>query len=293
MATIREVQDTLGLLIESVVYPNGVDNPSITGDKIFISSGWPIKNRLDTDLVGNNVHVSIFPIRGSEKNTTRFPKVWQEISRNTQTILPQVNSNTITINGTVTVPQTVMAIVNNTGYAYPLKETDTLEDVANGLAAIIPNATASENVVTINGAHSLIARVSVRGIVARESKRQEKLYYVTVWANTPELRETVGSAIDVSLGDIERANLPDGSAAAITYKGSQENDHLQKSIIYRRDLIYTIEYPTLISKEAFSIADIVINVDPEVFDNKFTDILGNLFIDDNGVFFTDSNTTPF
>ena len=184
-----------------------------------------------------------------------------------------------------------MAIVDNIGYAYPLKDTDTLNDIATGLEALIPNAVAVDNVVTVPGAYSVIVRISVCGMVAYESKRQEKLYYVTVWANTPELRETVGSAIDVSLGDIERADLPDGSAAAITYKGSQEDDHLQKSIIYRRDLIYTIEYPTLVSQKAFSIADIIINIDSPIAD-FFTDIDSNLFVDLDGFFFTDLPTQP-
>ena len=104
MATIREIEDTLGFLIEGVLYPDGVTEPSITGGKIFISSGWPIKNRLDDDLIEDNVHVSIFPIKGSEKNTTRFPKIFQEISRDDPTIFPEVVGNAIIINGTISTP---------------------------------------------------------------------------------------------------------------------------------------------------------------------------------------------
>jgi phage tail sheath gpL-like len=190
--------------------------------------------------------VSIFPIGNSDKNTTRFMQYWNLVSLDTATLTATVAANQITIGGTVGTPQAVLITYNGINYGYEVLISDTTSTIAAALAALIPTATAVANVITIAGQiDSLRAVVVVSGLAALEVKRQSKLFYVSVYTPNPDFRDAIADAIDVVLGQAKRLNFPDTTQALITYKGANEQDTFEKNIIYQRDLVYTIEYPTM------------------------------------------------
>lgn len=268
MADLSDVLNSLASIAESAVYPNGTSNPSVAGVDVRIYVGWPVPANLDADLALGKVNVSIYP-SPSERPTTRFPINWHESIINPATIiLTLTDTTTLTVSGTISTPQTCMVIVNGIPYAYSILPADTLTAIATGIAALIPGASSVGAVVTIAGAYKLVVRVSTAGTGIRELKRQERVITINVWAQSDPLRTSVASAIDVvfSLPENERFVLPDNYYAILKYRGTRYEDMVEKSNLYRRDLMYTVEYPTTITEEQYTIADITANTEivPEI-----------------------------
>lgn len=259
MADLSDVANILVDLAAKAIYPYGIGQPSVAAVDVMIYAGWPVKAQLDTDLLANKAHVSVYPVTGMERNTTRFSNRWQEAFIPEATLTLVVNNNTVTVGGVVSTPQTCMVIANNTGYAYAVQATDTLETIATGLAALIPSAYAMGSMITIPDAHQLSAAASVPGTSVRELKRQERLFLMSVWAPDFTVRSALGSAIDVSFAQTERFLLPDSVYARLQYHHTVETDQLEKSRLYRRDLYYRVEYATTQTATATPITDAYIN----------------------------------
>ena len=250
MADLNDVCNALVTLATQTIYPNGTSQISAIAGAVSckIYQGWPLPQQLDTDLQNNLVNVSIYPL-GTESNTTRYLKDWQQLSVNAPTITATIAAQTITLTGLVTSPQNVMALVDNKTFIYPVQASDTLISIATALAALIAvqvaGTTSLGAVITIPAGKKLLtARTGANGTNIREIKRQERAFQITIWANSPDVRTSAASLLDIAYGDVERIVLADQSVAKLTYKGSPINDSNEKSRIYRRDLIYTVEFAT-------------------------------------------------
>ena len=263
MADIDDVLTALGNLIANAIYPNGTNHSSSVAAQIKIYPGWPVPNALDTDIAAGNAHISIFP-RPEERNTTRYPAEFQASTVSPATLSATVSGHTVTIGGTVTVPQAIMVLTNfsRQAYSYFVQHGDTLSTIATALAALIPNATATGAVITISGIYDLSTQIITSGAAIKEVRRQERLIQMVIWAPTPALRTAIARVIDPLLAQTERFTLPDGSSARLTYKNSPMNDMLQKATIYRRDLFYTVEYATTVQAAFFTVGETKITITP-------------------------------
>lgn len=248
MASITDVCNAIVAKIAAVVYPNGTGQASVSGFDIRVFEGWPNPQGLDGDLAAGKCQVSVFPL-GTEKNTSRYPKDWQTLSIMPATLTAVISSQTITIGGTVSVPQVVSAIVNNLAFSYAVQAGDSLTNIATSLAALIaasvPGTTSFGPVITVPAGKKVnAARIGSYGTSFRELRRQERQFQITIWANTPQNRDAVANPIDTALAAISFLTLADQSAARLIYKSSPMTDNNQKSKLYRRDFIYTVEYAT-------------------------------------------------
>jgi len=252
MADIEDILDYLSDEIESAVYPNGTTAASIAAADIKIYPGWPIPRDLNTALAAGKVHVTIFP-RQDERNVTRFPKEWQESTINDATLTLTASGSTVTVSGTVSVPQACMITFNGETQAYQVQGTDTLSGIAAALAALFTGATSSGAVITFPDVYELEAVVIVAGTSVMETRRQERDIQITIWAPSPALRKTVAQAIDQALSLIQRFTLSDDSSCRLIYRGSPMTDDLDKALIYRRDFIYSVEYPTIVTETNYTI----------------------------------------
>ena len=262
MATIADIENTLCALLVPVIYPNGVLMPSITGSNILLTPGRPVSGVLDSQLSANASMVTVFPLHGSDKDVTKFSsKIWQQVSVNVGTLFGNISENVIIITGTVTVPQGILVTIDKVNYPYTVLISDTLDTICTNVAALIPGATASGNTITLNNGFSIASvHIIQQGQVARESKRQQKLFYVSVFSPNPTHRGIIGDAIETYLGDIERFYFADTTSAVIWYKTVNEYDSYQKQIVYQRDLVWNIEYPTMIYENATTIGDVELNL---------------------------------
>ncbi len=262
MANLSDVEDTLVSVVSGILYPNGASNPSVISsvDNIYIYAGWPRPADLEGDAKANNAHVTIFP-QGQGRDTTRFRQNWHEQYIAPATIFTSLAGNVVTLTGSVSVPQSVMIVVNGIGYAYQVLIADTLTSICEALALLIPNSTALGETLTINGAFSIIPRVTQIGRIVKEVKRQETVLSVITWTNARDKRTAIADVIEAELAVMERFVLPDNYFAALTYKGIQDHDELQKTYaIYRRDLIFRVEYATTVSMEAYEITSTIENI---------------------------------
>jgi hypothetical protein len=98
------------------------------------------------------------------------------------------------------------------------------------------------------------------GTGVREIRRQTRTFQITVWANCFASRDPLAAAIDAALAATTRMVLPDGSQAIIGYVNSLQNDDPQKAGIYRRDLMYSVNYATTQTLAEYAILKATINV---------------------------------
>lgn len=172
MADLTDIENALVNLAAVAVYPNDLTQLSIAGVNIRVFPGWPLPDNLDADLATSKVNVSIFPLNSMERNTNRFPADWKTTHINTPTLTLTVLNNTMTIDGTISMSQICVVVVNYIDYAYTVQPNDTLNTIAAYLAALIPGAISKSAVVTIHGAYSLMVRISTIGTSVRELKQQ-------------------------------------------------------------------------------------------------------------------------
>lgn len=288
MADLSDVENQLKGLLASAIYPTGTANPSAillgsTPVPVKIGRGWPLKDTLQKDLAAGVANVSIFCQPGAERNTTRFPKDWCELSPADATLEVTVTDTTVTLSGTVAMAiqagpgggsgmaapgrvlgwytaMTVVAaaenfvvIVDGKSYVLAVQAGMTLAQIAAAMAVLISvdtPATSSGPVITIPGAVDLNARSGGFGVMVRELRRQERLFQVTAWCPTPEQRDAVAKFVDGVIVGIGTPNgtefiaLPDGSRGRILYVRTNQMDRDELSGLFRRDLIYSVEYAT-------------------------------------------------
>lgn len=263
MADLSDVMTALVNIVSGAAYPNGTGQPSILGSSrnIRCFPGWPDPNTLQADLAAGHVNVSVYPLP-SERNTTRYPREWQDGTINSPTITLTVNASakTVTVGGSVQAEQAAVVIVNGTPYSYGLLVGDTLNSVAAAIAALIAGASAVGAVVTIPSAATLTAAVVVQGTSIKEIKRQDRQFQITVWAPDFTARDTVAKAVDLALAKVERMTMPDNTYARMIYHGSPMTDRGEKQLLYRRDLIYSVEYATTDTQTDSTIQAPVVNI---------------------------------
>lgn len=262
MIDLSDVSAALVGLIASAVYPNGIGAASVTGKPILVYPGWPQPNQLEPDLNAGRAHVSVFP-SNMERNTTAYAQEWQTVSVNPPTLTAIASGNTATFGGVVSVPQQAMIGVNGKPYIYAVQAADTLASIAAALAALVSvdlTATSSGANVTVPAATQLKAAIGVQGIAARELKRQAKTFNITVWANNYATRDAIAAYVDVMLAKTPHLPLPHTFSGHMTYKGSRQDDSEQKAGIFRRELMYEVDYPTVETESESTILGIQDNL---------------------------------
>ncbi|WP_433867088.1 hypothetical protein [Ralstonia wenshanensis] len=262
MADITDVSNALVTVIAGIVYPNGTSQPSITGVPVLVYQGWPDAVQLRADLAAGKVHVSVYPQPNMLRIIDTAMSDWSTPSAPVNTITLTLSGQTVTVGGTVSTPQNAALVVDNKAYVYAVQAGDTLASIATALAALVnadQTATAAGAVVTIPGAKYISPRVGGQGVAVRETRRQEQGYQITVWANCFDQRDPIASAIDSALSGIPHLTLADQSAA-LRFKSSRQDDSQQKEGIYRRDLMYAVEFSTFASQTLTQITATVENV---------------------------------
>ena len=139
---------------------------------------------------------------------------------------------------------------------------------------MVPGATAAGPVLTVPAVSGFLARASAPATLFREVRRQVQGFRVTLWCPTPDLRDATASLVDGALAEYDGTfiPLPDGPAnptetegfsgrspkpkvwggggGLLKYAGTFPDDSTQKTGLYRRDLRFTVEYPTIQTMQA-------------------------------------------
>jgi hypothetical protein len=253
MADASDVSAALVTLISGLLYPSGTT--SAAGPNVRVYPGWPVPEQLDSDLAnraGNTpapiCHVSVWPLP-TERNTTRYLAKFQQTSINTPTLTLNASGQTATVGGTIPPASNVhnlAVFVNKVPYVYQALPTDTLSSIAAALAARIPGAIAAGAVIAIPSSATLgPVRVGTSGTSSRPVRNQERAFQITIWADSPAHRDAIAKVIDPALAATPFLSFTDGSAGRLIYRSSPFTDMQQKMAIYRRDLMYSVDFSTL------------------------------------------------
>jgi hypothetical protein len=242
MADLSDVENAIRDTLASSLLLTGTDQHKLLDITCRIFRGWPSPGGLNADLIAGAVNITIFPDAGAGRTTTRFFDTWYSANTEPGLVLTE-RDGTVTVTGVPRDGQLVGIDVDGQTFVYSVKSSDTTSMVASALAALIRtdrvvNYARSE--LTIPGAVSIRARAGKDGIVQREVRRQERDIRVSCWCSSPSQRDTITSEIDGTLAALSFISLPDGSSGRITYVGSQVFDTSQNALLYRRDLIYTV-----------------------------------------------------
>lgn len=273
MADETDVEQVLVGLISGYLYPNGTSQPCAAGVPCKVFRGWPVQQQqAAAQQAPQFVNVSVATRNGVERDTARYPMLWQKSIGPVHTLTATVGGaqqNKITIGGTVAVPQNVIAIIggsaNSQAFVYAVQGTDTLNSIATGLATAIaakfPGTTSSGAVVTVNSPLPVVARIASSGTLIKEVGRQEKSFQISIWAppcnvanKDPDAwRTAVANIVDPNLRSLIRIVMPDNTYAHIYYERTITMDAAQMQGLYRRDLYYWVEYATTLTETGYEI----------------------------------------
>ncbi|WP_158746074.1 hypothetical protein [Acidisphaera sp. L21] len=246
MPTQSDAETALTELAAAALYPNGTAADPAIASTIRLYRGWPNATALDADLAAGNVNITVFPVPGATRLTTRYTLDWMP-DPVTPTLTVSVTGNTVTFAGSADAGQLAGILVEGKSYVHRTIDADNPALVAAILAAAINPirpATAAGTTVTIPNATSLVARTAADASANLELRRQQQEFRVTAWCPTPDLRDATCNTLDITFAATPFLTLPDGSAARLRYVSTTTFDQRQDAALYRRDLLYTVEFPT-------------------------------------------------
>lgn len=263
MADQSDVESALVGLIVSSLFPDGVDAPSVIGSVCKVYRGWPASGALNQDLTTGTTNVTVFPAGEPGRNTTRFLPRWSYTPQSVG-LIASVVGNSVTFDGSPGMGQLAAVLVNGVPYVYQVQPNDTPETVAANLASLLRAGfivTLSGATIGIPGASRVQARVTVAAVAAQEVRRQQQSFRITCWCPTPDGRDLCAKAIDQTLADLAFIDLGDSTQGRLIYKGTLVFDQSQDALLYRRDLIYDVEYATVVasSQPAMTVGGLILN----------------------------------
>lgn len=253
MADLADVETALTGLVMVALYPTGTTNASTVGVPCLVYRGWPVSAALDADLAAGRVNVSVFSVPGSGRNTTRWGIEDTAVGGTPTLTVSVVGGNSAVFGGSAVAGQVAGLLVDQTTYVYRTQDGDTPAQVAAALAqAAQPDRPVclSGAIVTLPESGSVMARVVADSQVLQEVRRQEQLLRITLWCPTPALRDAAAAAVDVALAAEAFITFADGSVGRVRYAGSTVLDQQENARLYRRELMYMVEYPTTSTQSA-------------------------------------------
>ncbi|MBV8613721.1 MAG: hypothetical protein JOY66_08095 [Acetobacteraceae bacterium] len=248
MADQSDVETALVTLASAALYPSGTQAASVPGVDCRVYRGWPNAAALDADLRAGVVNVTVFPGQGG-RVTTRYQQQWAA-SPTPATLTALASGLSVSFGGSADLGQLAGILVDQRTYAYRTQLGDTPAAVAANLATQVRAdqiVLLSGAMLTVPGAGRLLARVVADASARMEIRRQVQTFRVTCWCPTPANRDTTAVAIDQALAGMPFIDLSDGTQGRLTYAGTTVFDQSQDALLYRRDLIYSVEYATTLS----------------------------------------------
>jgi hypothetical protein len=250
MADQSDVETALVALIAGILYPQGPNAPSILGRVCRVYRGWPHGAALDADLAQGIVNVTLFPDIRHERITTRYPAEFQITTQNVPTLTVATTPTTATIGGSPGGGQLVGLLVDEIAVVHRAAASDSPALVASILAADLAAsrlALISGAAITLPGARRIVGRVVADQLAQSETRRQRQGFRVTLWCADPATRDEAASAIDAALSAVDFVALPDGTSGRLLFRNSVAMDQAENAALFRRDLLYTVDYATTVS----------------------------------------------
>ena len=250
MADQSDVAAALVSEITDILYPSGLSHGGLLSQTVKIYRGWPSTASLRTDLAANTLNVSVFANVSTPCNTTRWAEGCIPSVNVTPSLKVDVSGTSATFSGTASTGQLAGLLVDTLAVVHRTMAGDSPELVAATLASMIRSrriALANGGTVTVPGAGLLVGRVVADQTMLRWTRSQLQQFRISCWCPDPDSRDRVVSAIDTALATRTFIDLADGSSGRLRYEGTTEFDQSQDAALYRRDLIYSVDYLTTVT----------------------------------------------
>jgi hypothetical protein len=282
VADLSDVTAYLASAANSAVYPNGISQPSVGNIDVSVFEGWPIGDQLDLDMQGKMkdpndptggriiarpggplVNVSIYPMQGTGRTV-------YQVLEETYTIVPVSYGLSVSIAGDIITvsgqPKSgeYLTVVADRGPIFSATGATTqalLATLAAQAQANYPSASSTANTLTIPFGYSLEVRQGGAATLGRVTHRQCHPVMITVWAPNRVARNAIAAAIDETIKQNNKITLPDTSQALVIYDRTMVSDQEQASNIYRRDLIYNVDYATLQTFPGYVVTSVTTTID--------------------------------
>ena len=202
-------------------------------------------------------------------------------------------SATITFSGSVTSGTITMFILNGTptsvngstlnpnaaAISYVPAANETLAQVATGVAAAINanstantqvTASASGAVVTITAssvgtagnAITVNFQIGGTGNLIQSFRQQRETFQIHIWAPSDDDRKFFANLVDMTFAQAEFLEMATQDAGRILYKTMIQSDAESRHGIFRRVLVYTVDYPSTVLIPAVAVLDAAVTVGP-------------------------------
>jgi hypothetical protein len=261
---------------------------------VLIYEGWPIPEVLDLDLTARELGPGGVPVpraRGPRANVSVFPM------EGTNVVPPQIQNDDYIIRPAV-FGLTIGLAQNPTGGAFTIQLTGTpgptefltveidqyyiasaggasIAAILNAVAAQIngfpsladPNvqgymASVVGNALIVQRAAYCVPRLGSQGTLGRVIHKQRQSVMISVWAPDHVTRTKLAIAIDGLIKQDISVKMPDTSMALICYNRTNVRDEHEPLALYRRDLIYQVEYATVMEFPGTVITSVTIQIAP-------------------------------
>ena len=183
--------------------------------------------------------------------------------------MPQLRALQDPGDGSYTAAPTAAIVVGARAGATPATLAAALAASAAGGGLAAPVAVlASGNVLTITsqstGPMVVSSYVGNGGTVLTEIARRVRDVQLSIWSGSPEVRDTASNPVEALLAQIEtfrgpsgafQAGLPlgDGSFGTVRHKNDFIIDDPTISDLYRRDFIFSVDYPVTVFDNMYSV----------------------------------------
>jgi len=214
--------------------------------EVRVYRGWPRAASLEADLQAGRAHLSVTS-GGAARDATRYPMEWQGVVP-APTLRAAVDGETATFGGVAGPGQVAGLRVDGVAYACRLRDDDTPGAVAAVLAGLVRVDRPVElhgAAVTLPGGRGLLARVVADGAGGTELRRQVQLMRMSLWCPAPAVRDRLAALLDLSAAASPMLDVG-GWACRVRAAGGVTTDEGAAAGVWRRELVYSVEYPTVL-----------------------------------------------
>ncbi len=219
------------------------------GQPARVYRGTPPVTGLTLDRAAGLVDVCVFPVPGATRDTTRWGVQTATLAI-ANGLGAAVSGQSATFAGTALGGELAGVLADGQPFVYAAQAGDSGALVAAALADAIRAVRIcwlQQATLTIPGAVTLVARTAGTASVVQEWARQEQEIRISVWAPTPAARDAVCGAISAALAQIAFLTLADGTAGRLRYARTASFDDDQVASVYRRELVFVVEYGTTVT----------------------------------------------
>lgn len=245
---MADLADVEAALVAAIIgaFADGGEALTVLNRALRVYRGTAAVSGLQADMVNGIANISVYPVPGATHNTTRW---------GTQTNVVRVDAGMRVENDGARVmfsgsalPGTVAGLlVDDVSYVHRVAVAET----AGLVAAILADAVRvqrpcwlTDTALVVPGVRRLIGRVGSDVCIVEEWQRQSQDIRISVVAPDPVIRDGICSVLIPALAQCAFLVLADGTAGRLRFRVSASADDGAGAAVFRRDLIYQVEYGT-------------------------------------------------